>query len=184
MRHIEWLLTVIICSLPLFVVIKTQPDEIPVHLLAFLATIGWLLTKKCADPITGGLHTALGPLAIGLLLVSFLVIIIDPISKRADLIGSTERSLVWLNENAPKWTKPSPEVFVAICVCLLALDYSVPNLKLTRKFISLNKLTSKTIAVLGTVTSFTFFSNVAVKGGAKPDHCGGVKVGQWRVVGV
>jgi hypothetical protein len=23
-----------------------------------------------------------------------------------------------------------------------------------------------------------------VKGGAKPDHCGGVKVGQWRVVGV
>jgi hypothetical protein len=23
-----------------------------------------------------------------------------------------------------------------------------------------------------------------VKGEAKPDHCGGVKVGQWRVVGV
>lgn len=55
-----------------------------------------------------------------------------------------------------------PSVFVVFIVCLIALTYWMPRLKLIARFAALNKFSSKATVALGAATSFTFFSNIAV----------------------
>jgi hypothetical protein len=134
----------------------------PICLPAGLATAGWFFTARSKKPINSAVHAVLGPVTIGLLFVSALLLLFNLTSAPANVVGYTERTLVFLDNQLPSWSKLSPRVFVIVIVCLMACTYWLPRLKLISKFAAFNKFSSKATATLGAATSFTFFPNDAV----------------------
>jgi hypothetical protein len=134
----------------------------PICLPAGLAAAGWFFTARSKRPITSAVHAVLGPVTIGLLFVSALLLVFNLVQPPAHVVGYTERTLVFLDNRLPSWSKLSPGAFVVVVACLIAFAHWMPRLKLITKFAAFNKFSSKATAALGAATSFTFFSNVAV----------------------
>jgi hypothetical protein len=155
-------LTILVVLPLLVVVIPILVLTWPVGLLAGLAACGWFFTKGSKETIKSAAHAVLGPITIGLLLVSALLLVFNLASPSEDVVGNAERSLVYLDNKVPSWSKLSPGMFVGAILSLIALTYWMPRLKLITKFIAVKKFSSKATAVLGAATSFTFFSNVDV----------------------
>jgi hypothetical protein len=162
MERTKGCLTVVVGLVVLGIVINILRLTWPVGLPAGLAAVGWFFTVGSKQPIKSAVHAVLGPVTIGLVLVAVLLVLFNLTSPPADVVGSAERALVYLDNWVPSWSKLSPGAFVVALACLLVLTYWMPRLKLITHFLAVNKFFSRATAALGAATSFTFFSNVAV----------------------
>jgi hypothetical protein len=156
------ILTLLIALMTVAFVVNLFVVTWPVGLPAALAAVGWFITRGSEKPIRSAAHAVPGPVAIGLLLTAALLLLFNLQSTSANVVSHTEKALVYLDNGVSSWSKLSSLPFVAVIVCLVALAYWMPRLKLIAKFAALNKFSSKATIALGAATSFTFFSNVAV----------------------
>jgi hypothetical protein len=133
----------------------------PVGLFAGLASTGWFFTIKPKTTIESAVHEVLGPIALGLLLLSALLLLFNLTSAPDGVVGVAERALVRLDNDVSSWSRFLPGAFAGSMVFLMAAVYMRPRLRLIAVS-SINKFLTKVPAVLAAATSFTFFSNVAV----------------------
>jgi hypothetical protein len=162
MKHTTGYLRILGIVILLGILINLFQLTWPVCLPASFAAVGWFITLRSRKPINSAAHAVLGPITIGLLLVSGLLLLFNLASTSPDEIGYVERSLIYLDNGVPSWSKLSPLAFVVVIICLTALAYRMPRLKLIAEFVAVNKFSSKATIALSAATSFTFFSNIAV----------------------
>jgi hypothetical protein len=127
----------------------------------------FVLFAACAGstkPWAAGLVSMLRPILIGLSLVVVLTILLNFLSPEVyeEQIRDGERVLLRVAHAFPGWTKLSSGKGVTLFVCLTAISYFVPRLALIRKFQRAQKYAGVASATLATLTSFTFFSEVAL----------------------
>jgi hypothetical protein len=162
MGHIKGCLGIFVVILILGIVVQIFRSTWPVCVPASIAAAGWLMTRKSPNLILNAIHALLGPVTIGLLIVSTLLLIFNQISTPAGVISHTERALVFADNKVPSWTKLSPLGFFAALFGLTGLAYWRAHLKSVTRFFQLKTFLSRGISILGAATSFSFFTNVAI----------------------
>jgi hypothetical protein len=133
----------------------------PVCLPTVLFALGWFLTFS-TNPIKKAGHSLFGPIAIGLLLTSALLVLINLASPSADAIGQSERLLIHLDNILHSWGKLTPISFTGAMIALLGVTFWIPSVKAISRFFLFKKWVSRVAAIVGAATSFTLFTNVAV----------------------
>jgi len=134
-----------------------------VGVLLIGASVGWHFTADRTHPLAKVVSRALGNAAMGLAFVLLLLLavnLVDP-SGHQETLSRVDRFLLAVHEALPRWLKV-PWLALPLMLVLAALTVAFPQWRLVSRFVRARKLSSRALAVLGVVASFTFFTDHGV----------------------
>lgn len=136
----------------------------PVCAAAVVAAGLWLITARYQSAPMRAATAVSGSVAIGLGLLSLLLLIfnLNSPSQELDAIRISERILVYLDNRLPKWTDLSIAQFTLILLALLVASWLFPDRRLLARYSWTSGFLHRAALVLAGASAFTFFTNVAI----------------------
>jgi hypothetical protein len=137
-------------------------DTAPELFLATAATVVWLIVRRRQNIICKVTGSLLGPVAVGLALLTLLLIVLNAgrLTASYEMVASAEEFLIALRLAISDAASVSLPALIGTIGALIALSAVVPNLRGVTTFVNVKKRVGQLGAVLMVITSFTLFAYV------------------------
>lgn len=143
----------------------------PVGILLTISCGLWLFSKASSKLWAQAVAYVFSAVSIGLGILCLALFVLNAFKSTfdPDWVRSAEESLYVLLLHL-RTVNSSTIVTILILLTLILVSYYLPHWKLVSKYLWLKKAMSKTIIVLATITSFTFFGQIPMKDWAVQAH--------------